>query len=272
MNKRRKGLWKIMTEFFTKLSDIVWGPPLLILIVGTGIFLTFRISFLQFSNLPYALKLAFSKNQDKTSEGDVSHFQSLMTALAATIGTGNIAGVATAVVLGGPGAVFWMWITALVGMATKYAEAILAVKYRKVGKNGEMAGGPMYYIERGLGWKWLAVLFAFFGAIAAFGIGSTVQSNSVAAAVETSFGVNPWITGVILTIATGLVILGGIKSIGKVTAYFVPIMAIFYVVGGLFIILLNIKELPSALSLIFTDAFTGQAAAGGLLEPLYVMV
>ena len=252
-------------EIITNISDIVWGPPLLILIVGTGIFLTFRISFLQFSNLPYALKLAFSKNQDQKSDGDVSHFQALMTALAATIGTGNIAGVATAVVLGGPGAVFWMWITALVGMATKYSEAILAVKYRVVGKRGEMAGGPMYYIEKGLGWKWLAVLFAVFGAIAAFGIGSTVQSNSVAAAVETSFGINPWITGIILTIFTGLVILGGIKSIGKVTAYFVPIMAIFYVLGGLVIILLNMKELPTAISLIFNDAFTGQAAAGGAI-------
>lgn len=254
-----------MTEFITKLSDIIWGPPLLILLVGTGVYLTFRISFLQFSKLPYALKLAFSKNQDQSSEGDISHFQSLMTALAATIGTGNIAGVATAVVLGGPGAVFWMWITALVGMATKYAEAILAVKYRTVGKRGEMAGGPMYYIERGLGWKWLAVLFALFGAIAAFGIGSTVQSNSVAAAVESSFGLNPWITGGILTIATALVILGGIKNIGKVTAYFVPIMAIFYVVGGLVIILFNITEVPAALALIIKDAFTGEAVAGGAI-------
>ena len=208
-----------VTEFLNWLSGVVWGPPTLILIVGTGLFLTFRLGFYQFSSLPYALKLAFSKNQDSTSKGDISHFQSLMTALAATIGTGNIAGVATAVVLGGPGAVFWMWITALVGMATKYAEAILAVKYR-VEKNGLMAGGPMYYIEKGLGWKWLAVLFALFGSIAAFGIGSSVQSNSVAAAVQESMGVNPWITGIILTVFTALVILGGIKSIGKVTSVF----------------------------------------------------
>ena len=253
-----------MTEFLNWLSGVVWGPPTLILIVGTGLFLTFRIGFYQFSSLPYALKLAFSKNQDSTSKGDISHFQSLMTALAATIGTGNIAGVATAVVLGGPGAVFWMWITALVGMATKYAEAILAVKYR-VEKNGLMAGGPMYYIEKGLGWKWLAVLFALFGSIAAFGIGSSVQSNSVAAAVQESMGVNPWITGIILTVFTALVILGGIKSIGKVTAYFVPIMAIFYVVGGLVIIVINLDLLPHALGLIFTDAFTGQAVAGGAI-------
>jgi alanine or glycine:cation symporter, AGCS family len=254
-----------LAEFLSGLSDIVWGPPTLILIVGTGLFLTLRLGFYQFISLPYALKLAFSKNQDHSSEGDISHFQSLMTALAATIGTGNIAGVATAVVLGGPGAVFWMWVTALVGMATKYAEAILAVKYRTIGKNGLMAGGPMYYIEKGLGWKWLAILFALFGSIAAFGIGSSVQSNSVAAAVESSFGINPWITGIILTIFTALVILGGIQSIGKVTAFFVPIMAIFYVVGGLIIILLNTDLLPSALALIFTDAFTGQAVAGGAI-------
>ncbi|MBY0123005.1 sodium:alanine symporter family protein [Bacillus sp. S/N-304-OC-R1] len=254
-----------MTDILSKIADFVWGPPLLILLVGTGLYLTIRLGFMQFSNLPYALKLAFSKNQDKTSEGDISHFQSLMTALAATIGTGNIAGVATAVVLGGPGAVFWMWITALVGMATKYAEAILSVKYRTVGKRGEMAGGPMYYIERGLGWKWLAVLFALFGSIAAFGIGSSVQSNSVAAAVESSFGINPWITGIILTIGTGLVLLGGIQSIGKVTSLMVPFMAIFYVLGGLIIIFANISELPAALGLIFSDAFTGQAMAGGAI-------
>ncbi len=254
-----------MTDFLNWLSGVVWGPPTLLLIVGTGLLLTIRLGFYQFSSLPYALKLAFSKNQDKSSEGDISHFQSLMTALAATIGTGNIAGVATAVVLGGPGAIFWMWVTALVGMATKYAEAILAVKYRTVGGNGQMAGGPMYYIEKGLGWKWLAVLFALFGSIAAFGIGSSVQSNSVAAAVENSFGINPWITGMILTIFTALVILGGIKSIGKVTSLFVPVMAIFYVVGGLAIILMNLDLLPAALGKILSDAFTGQAVAGGAI-------
>ena len=261
---REGRLVKGMTDFLNWLSGVLWGPPTLILIVGTGLLLTFRLGFYQFSSLPYALKLAFSKKQDKTSEGDISHFQSLMTALSATIGTGNIAGVATAVVLGGPGAVFWMWMTALVGMATKYAEAILAVKYR-VNKNGQMAGGPMYYIEKGLGWKWLAVLFALFGSIAAFGIGNSVQSNSVAAAVKESMGINPWITGIILTVFTALVILGGIKSIGKVTAIFVPIMAIFYVVGGLVIILMNMDLFPSALGLIFTDAFTGQAVAGGAI-------
>lgn len=252
-------------NLISTISGIVWGPPLLILIVGTGLFLTIRISFLQFSHLGYALKLSFSKHQDASSQGDISHFQALMTALAATIGTGNIAGVATAVVLGGPGAVFWMWITALVGMATKYAEAILAVKYRVVDGRGEMAGGPMYFIEKGLGWKWLAVLFALFASIAAFGIGNMVQSNSVADAVATNMGINPWITGIILAILTALVILGGIKSIGRVTAFLVPFMALFYVVGGLLIILLNISQVPAAIGLIFSDAFTGAAMTGGAI-------
>jgi AGCS family alanine or glycine:cation symporter len=256
---------KAFQEFISTLSGIVWGPPLLILLVGTGIYLTFRLSFLQFSTLPYALKLAFSKKQDQKSEGDISHFQALMTALAATVGTGNIAGVATAVVLGGPGAVFWMWITALFGMVTKYAEAILAVKYRVQNENGEMSGGPMYYIEKGLGWKWLGILFAIFGAFAAFGIGNMVQSNSVAAAASSTFGIDPWITGVILTVFTAIVILGGIKSIGKVTAYLVPFMAFFYVLGGLVIIILNFELVPAAVSLIFTDAFTGNAVAGGMI-------
>lgn len=253
------------SEIISEINGIVWGPYLLALIVGTGIFLTFRISFLQFSHLGYALKLSFSKNQDKSSEGDISHFAALMTALAATIGTGNIVGVAAAVILGGPGAVFWMWVTALVGMATKYAEGVLAVKYRAVDERGEMAGGPMYYIEKGLGWKWLAVLFAVFASVAAFGIGNMVQSNAVAGNISASFGLNPWITGVILAVLTALVILGGIKSIGRVTSYLVPFMALFYVLGGLAIILLNITEVPAAIGTIFSDAFTGAAMAGGAI-------
>lgn len=251
--------------FLEKVAGMVWGVPLLVLLVGTGIFLSFRLGFLQFSRLPYALKLAFSRHQDKQSEGDISHFQSLMTALAATIGTGNIAGVATAVFTGGPGAIFWMWITAIFGMATKYAEAVLAVKYRVKDEKGEMAGGPMYYIEKGLGWKWLGVLFALFGSVAAFGIGNMVQSNSVAQVIQASFSIPTWLTGLILTALTGLVILGGIKYIGRVSSIIVPFMAVFYVLGGFIIILLNISELPAAFSLIFRDAFTGQAVAGGLL-------
>ncbi|WP_221568536.1 sodium:alanine symporter family protein [Alkalihalobacillus sp. TS-13] len=257
-----------MAQFEAFLGDVsgwVWGPWLLILLVGTGIFLTLRLSFLQFSLLPYSLKLAFTKKQDKKSEGDISHFQALMTALAATIGTGNIAGVATAVFIGGPGAVLWMWLSALFGMATKYAEAILAVKYRVKNKNGEMSGGPMYYLDKGLNAKWLGVLFAFFGAFAAFGIGNMVQSNSVADAVQTTFNIPGWVTGLILMVLTGLVILGGIKSIGRVVAYLVPFMALFYVVGGLVILFMNLDLVPSAVGLIFSDAFTGEAVAGGAL-------
>ncbi|MFV9511407.1 alanine/glycine:cation symporter family protein [Tepidibacillus sp. LV47] len=255
----------MLNELIGKISDFVWGPPMLVLLVGTGVFLSFRLKFLQFSQLPYALKLAFSKNQDHSSEGDVSHFAALMTALAATIGTGNIAGVATAVIFGGPGAVFWMWMTALFGMATKYSEAILAVKFRTVDARGEMAGGPMYYIEKGLGWKWLGILFAIFASIAAFGIGNMVQSNSVAYAVKESMGVTPWITGLILALFTGFVLLGGIQSIGKVSSFLVPVMALFYVAGGIIIILMNLDKVPEALILIFSNAFSGKAAAGGAL-------
>ncbi|WP_444685236.1 alanine/glycine:cation symporter family protein [Alkalicoccus luteus] len=248
------------------ISDVVWGIPTLILIVGTGLYLTIRLGFLQFRTLFYGLKLAFSPSkQDKKSEGDISHFEALTTALAATIGTGNIAGVATAVVLGGPGAVFWMWLSALFGMATKYAEAILAVKYREKNSKGQFSGGPMYYIEKGLGLKWLAVLFALFGAIAAFGIGNMVQSNSVAGALTETFNVNATVTGLILTVLAGLVILGGIRAIGRATAFIVPFMALFYVLAGLIIMILNWELVPGAVAYIFTDAFTGQAVAGGAI-------
>ncbi|MDO5692390.1 MAG: sodium:alanine symporter family protein [Pseudomonadota bacterium] len=256
---------------FDTLGGWVWGPYMLVFLVGTGVFLTLRLAGLQFSLLPYALKQAFMPHKKKADgsdpEGDISHFGALMTALSATIGTGNIAGVATAVVLGGPGAVFWMWMTAIFGMATKYGEGVLAVKYRIVNRKGEMSGGPMYYIERGMGsrWKWLAYAFAFFGAVASFGIGSSVQSNSVAQAIETSFGVPGWMTGVVLTVFTGIVILGGIQSIARASSIIVPFMAIGYVLGGLVIIALNLDKLGPALSLIFSDAFTGQAVAGGAL-------
>jgi len=254
---------ELITNLNSTVNGIVWGPPMLILLVGTGIILTFRLKALQFSNLLYAHKMVFKKNEGV--EGDITNYQALTTALAATIGTGNIAGVATAIAAGGPGAVFWMWVTGLVGMATKYAEAVLAVKYREKDKRGEMAGGPMYYIEKGLGLKWLAVLFAFFGAIAAFGIGNMVQANSVADAIYTTFGVQHWITGLILVIFTGIVLLGGIKSIGKVTAYIVPIMAVFYILGGSVVIILNAAYVPAAFASIFSDAFTGNAVAGGAL-------
>lgn len=254
-----------LTEFLGTISGYVWGPPLLILLVGTGIFLTVRLGILQLRLLPYALKLTFSKNPDKDAQGDISHFQALSTAMAATVGTGNIVGVATAVILGGPGAVFWMWFSAFFGMATKYGEAVLAVKYRIVDPKGQMAGGPMYYLEHGLKQKWLAVLFAIFGAIAAFGIGNGTQSNSVASVVRDTFSVPTWITGIILTIFAAVVIIGGIKTIGKVTAFFVPFMALFYIIAGIIIMILNMDLIPAALGTIFSAAFTGEAAAGGAI-------
>ncbi|MFU0788831.1 MAG: sodium:alanine symporter family protein [Virgibacillus proomii] len=255
-----------MMDVVNKISSFVWGPPTLILILGTGLYLTLRLGFFQFRTLPYALKLTFSPSkQDKKSKGDISHYQALTTAMAATIGTGNIVGVATAVVLGGPGAVFWMWVSALFGMATKYAEAVLAVKYRVENSKGQMSGGPMYYLERGLKAKWLGIIFAIFGSIAAFGIGNMVQSKAVSDALDNSFQVPPIATGIILTLLVGLVILGGIKGIGRVTAFLVPIMALFYVIGGLVIVFLNLEVVPGVIGLIFTDAFSGSALGGGIL-------
>lgn len=251
--------------FLGKLSDIIWGPPLLILLVGTGIFLTFRLTFIQLRLLPYSLKQVFSRNHDKKADGDISQFQALMTAMAATVGVGNIVGVASAVATGGPGAIFWMWIAGLFGMATKYGEAVLAVKYRVKDANGQMAGGPMYYLEHGLKQKWLGVLFAIFGAFAAFGIGNGTQSKAVADAMNNAFNVPFWVTGIALVIFGALVILGGIKSIGKVTAFFVPIMALFYFIAGAIIIILNFDLVPAAFGLIFSDAFSGQALAGGAI-------
>ncbi|WP_049249169.1 alanine/glycine:cation symporter family protein [Neisseria elongata] len=259
-------------KFIHWLNDnIVWGPVMLVLLVGTGIWLTLILRSLQFGMLFYALKQAFrphpKKDDGSDHEGDVSHFGALMTALSATIGTGNIAGVATAVVTGGPGAVFWMWITAIFGMATKYGEGVLAVKYRVTNSKGEMSGGPMYYIENGLGkkWKWLAFLFAFFGVMASFGIGSTVQANSVAQAVHSSFGIDTWITGVVLTLITAFVVLGGIQSISRVSSVVVPFMAVLYIVGGLVVIAMHFDLLLPALKVIMHDAFTGQAVAGGVV-------
>ena len=257
-----------LKTLFDTLGGWVWGPYMLVLLVGTGVYLTVRLMGIQFTLLPFALKQAFTpqkKVEGEKQEGDISHFGALMTALSATIGTGNIAGVATAVVVGGPGAVFWMWITAIFGMATKYGEGVLAVKYRVQNSKGEMSGGPMYYIERGMRKKWLAMLFAGFATIASFGIGSSVQSNSVAQSIHASFGIDGWITGVVLTVFTAVVILGGIKSISKVSSVIVPFMAVFYVLGGLIIILLNLDGLMPALQLIFSDAFTGDAVAGGAL-------
>jgi alanine or glycine:cation symporter, AGCS family len=256
----------MLDSFFSTVGGIVWGAPMLILLVGTGIWLTIVLKGLQFSKLIYALKLIFEKKEDSEKEpGDITNFQALMTALSATVGTGNIAGVATAIAAGGPGALFWMWMTGLVGMATKYAEAVLAVKYREKDKEGSMCGGPMYYISKGLGWKWLGVAFALFAAVAAFGIGNMVQSNSVADAVASTFNISPAVTGVVLMILSASVILGGIKSIGKVTSILVPVMIFFYVSAALIIIFKNIGGVPEAFALIVRQAFTPTAAGGGFL-------
>ncbi|MCP5419053.1 MAG: sodium:alanine symporter family protein [Gammaproteobacteria bacterium] len=251
-------------DIVNTIDGFVWGPPLLILLVGTGLYLTIILRGLQFRRLVYSLWLALIKRHEKTDQpGDISHFQALMTALSATVGTGNIAGVATAIAVGGPGALFWMWVTGLVGMATKYSEAVLAVKYRVKDANGNMSGGPMYYIERGLGWRWMGLVFAFFTAIAAFGIGNMVQSNSVADALQSSFSIPHAVTGVVLVIATAAVVLGGITSIGRVTGVLVPVMILFYIAGSLIILVKYAGAIPGAFALIFHEAFTPTAATGG---------
>ncbi|WP_313340343.1 sodium:alanine symporter family protein [Sedimentibacter sp.] len=247
------------------INGIVWGPPILVLIVGTGLFLSLKTGFFSLTKLGYILKNTLFKMfaKDSKGEGEVTAFQAVATALAATVGTGNIAGVATAIALGGPGAIFWMWLAAILGMTTKFAEVVLAVKFREKTEDGRFIGGPMYYITKGLGWKWLAVLFAIFGALAAFGIGNMVQSNSVAAALQSSFNINPWVTGVVLAVVTALVIVGGIKRIGAFTEKLVPFMAAIYILGGLAIVIMNIAHVPAAIGLIFSSAFTGHAAVGG---------
>jgi len=248
----------------SKLDGIIWGLPLILLLLGTGIYLTIILRGLQFRALIPALYLALIKRSEE-GEGDISHFQALMTALSATVGVGNIAGVATAIAVGGPGALFWMWITGLLGMATKYSEAVLAVKYREVDKMGTMSGGPMYYISKGLGLKWLGMLFAVFASLATFGIGNMVQSNSVADAMEQAFGISPWISGLVMCVATGLVIVGGIKSIAKATSAIVPFMLTFYIVGAAIVLFEYRENIPNAFSLIFSHAFSPSAAAGGFI-------
>lgn len=256
----------ILRSYIQTASDFLWGFPLIILLVGTGFWLTFNLRGIQFTRLWHALYLALIKRKEDGDEpGDITHFQALMTALSATVGTGNIAGVATAIAVGGPGALFWMWITGLVGMATKYSEAVLAVKYREVDEYGTMSGGPMYYISKGLNAKWLGALFALFAAIAAFGIGNMVQSNSVADALESSFNLPYWQTGIILTIATALVIIGGIKNIGRVAGVLVPIMIVLYMGAALIIIFMHISLVPAAFEMIIVYAFTPKAGLGGFL-------
>ncbi len=256
----------MIESILNQISTIVWGPIMLTLLFGVGLYLTIGLRFLPWRRVPNAFLLLWrGRKTDASKEGDITPFQALMTALSATVGTGNIAGVGTAIALGGPGAIFWMWLTALIGMATKYAEAVLAVHFREVDHRGMHVGGPMYYIKNGLGKKawWLASLFALFGMLAGFGIGNTVQSNSVADVLQTHFSVPTWITGLVLAIIAAAVILGGIKRLGQVTARLVPVMAIIYVLGSLVVIGTNLSGIPAAFGIIFDHAFNGTAATGG---------
>ncbi|MBF4255255.1 sodium:alanine symporter family protein [Vibrio anguillarum] len=255
-----------LQSILESIDNFVWGPPLLILLVGTGIYFTFRLGLIQFRHLPTALKMVFSKDKDAGKQGDVSSFAALCTALSATIGTGNIVGVATAIKLGGPGALFWMWLAALFGMATKYAECLLAVKYRQVDDKGQMVGGPMYYLQYGVGSRTLAVLFALFAiGVACFGIGTFPQVNAILDATEISFGVSREISAVVLTLLVAFVTVGGIQSIAKVAGKVVPAMALFYILACLSVIISNSDQLLTAISLVITSAFTSTAATGGFL-------
>ena len=276
-------------EVLNTIDSFVWGPFFLIpLLLGTGLWLTIRLSGIQFRKLGPAMHLALLKRDegtgespegkqplDDTIEGDISHYQALTTALAATVGVGNIAGVATAIHIGGPGAVFWMWVTGLLGMASKYSEAFMAVRFRTKDAKGEMSGGPQYYLEHVTKVKWLgralAIAFAIFAIIASFGIGNLTQANSVATQLQASFGVNPWMTGLFMAALTGIVLLGGVKSIGRVTSAFVPIMIILYVGASLIVLGLYATKIPGALALIVHDAFTGSAATGGFVGSTFMV-
>lgn len=249
-----------LNAFFTTLSSLLWGWPMIALLLGTHVFLTIRLRFPQLKILK-AIKL--SVKRDKDASGDVSQFGALATALAATIGTGNIVGVATAISLGGPGAVFWCWLTGVFGIATKYGEGLLAIKYRETTADGRMLGGPMYALEKGLGWKWMAVLFAIFTACASFGIGSTVQANAIATITHEAYGVPTTIVGIAVSLLIAAVVLGGVKSIAKVCGFLVPFMALFYVMGCIYILSVNGSYVWPAIKLIVESAFSPQAASGG---------
>ncbi|MEY0173831.1 alanine/glycine:cation symporter family protein [Providencia rettgeri] len=254
----------LITTWLSELNGVVWGVPMLVGILGVGIYMQIRLAFLLIRKIGTGFKLLFQKNESR-GEGQISPFNALMTALSATIGTGNIAGVATAVVMGGPGALFWMWMTALVGMATKYSEAVLAVRFREVDKYGQYIGGPMYYIKNGLGpkWIWLGTLFAFFGACASFGIGNTVQANSVADVLESNFGVHKWLTAGALVLLVGAVLIGGLRRISDVAGKLVPFMTVAYFGAGVIVLGIYFTEIPAALSLVVTSAFNPVAAQGG---------
>ena len=257
-----------LNDIFATLSSFLWGWPMIILLLGTHLFLTIRLHFPQ-RKIFKAIKLSVKIGKNAT--GDVSQFGALATALAATIGTGNIIGVATAIALGGPGAVLWCWLTGVFGISTKYAEGLLAVKYRVKTQRGRMLGGPMYALEKGLGWKWLAILFALFAAIASFGIGSTVQANAISTLVENQYGISPYITGTVVCALGAAVIIGGVKSISRVCGMLVPFMALFYVLGCIHILLVNHAYLWPAIKVIFESAFTTRAAGGGFAGSTLMM-
>lgn len=264
-----KQFTEMITNILNQIDEIVWGPAMLILLVGTGIFLTIRTKALCWRNLPYALKSVLSKEARQTKgDGDVSPFSALTTALAATIGTGNIVGVATAMISGGPGALIWMWISAAFGLTSKFSECMLAIKYREVNEKGEMSGGPMYTMKKGFKHKKLGAvlgwLFALFAVFASFGIGNLTQANSISTALETTFDIPTYITGIVITIAALLIIIGGIQSISKVSQVVVPFMAVLYILSGLIVILGNIKNVPEGVVMIFKMAFTFDAVGGGL--------
>ena len=257
-----------ITEFVSMINGFVWGTPMLVMILGVGLFLSVGLKLMPILKLGTGFKLLWSgriPDKDKSMQGEISPFNALMTSLSATVGTGNIAGVATAIFIGGPGALFWMWCTALVGMATKFSEAVLAVKYREVDDNGNHIGGPMYYIKNGLStkWAWLGTAFALFGSFAGFGIGNTVQSNSVADALSSNFGVPTWVTGLVLMVLVGAVLLGGIKRIADVAGKLVPLMTLFYITAGLSVLAVNAAAIPDAIVLIVHSAFNPVAAQGG---------
>lgn len=261
------GFVEIISQINTQINNVVWGPIMLTLLIGTGLLLSFRMGFPQFTKFVFVMKNTigslFSTKQHHKDESGVSPFQAVATAMAGTIGTGSITGIATAIVSGGPGAIFWMWISALLGMVTKYSEIILSLHFREKNDEGQWVGGPMYYIQNGLGLKWLATLFAIFAAITCFGTGNATQSNSIAVALQSTLKISPIITGIVLTIIVGAVILGGIRRIAAVNEKLVPFMAVFYVICAFVALIINIREVPAAFALIFEEAFSFKAAAGG---------
>ncbi len=260
-----------ITILIQEVQQRIWGLPLLILLIGVGLYLTVLLRAVQITNMWYSIKLIFQKDTNEKAKGDITPFQSLMTAMASAVGTGSIVGVATALTAGGVGAVFWLWVTSLITMAVKYGEGLLAVRYREIDKRGQMSGGPMQYIEKGLGWKWFASFFAFTAVIATFGTGNLVQVNSIAEALYGVFNVNPWITGYVLAAVTGIILIRGITWIARVATILVPFMAFVYIVGGLIVITRFSENLPTAFQMIFSCAFTGQSAFGGFLGSTMMM-